>query len=165
MELLETAEKWNVNILAENFNRMCIPGTYWVDNAADLAELVKYVNHPLLHACWDTGHGNMVETPQDEALEIIGDEVYALHVQDNMGDIDTHIAPYFGTMDVESLMRGLEKIDYKGYFTFEACNIFVDPPGNRNQKASVPVALRIEAEKFLYQIGKIILSEHNCFEE
>lgn len=165
VDLLETAEKWNVNILAENFNRMCIPGTYWVDNAADLIEMVKYVNHPLLHACWDTGHGNMVETPQDEALKMLGSEVFALHVQDNMGDIDTHIAPYFGTMDVDSLMRGLKEIGYKGYFTFEACNIFTNPPGDRYKKAQVPLGLRIEAEKFLYEIGKSILMQYDCYEE
>lgn len=164
LELLETAENRNVNILAENFNRMCIPGTYWVDNAADLAELVEYINHPLLHACWDTGHGNMVQTPQDEALKLLGGELYALHVQDNMGDIDTHIAPYFGTMDVDALMRGLKEINYKGYFTFEATNIFTTPPGNKVTKSPVPLALRIEAEKFLYQIGKSILMQYDCFE-
>ena len=164
-ELLETAEKWNVNILAENFNRMCIPGTYWVDNAPDLAEFVRFMNHPLLHACWDTGHGNMVPTPQDEALKILGGEVYALHVQDNMGDIDTHIAPYFGTMNVDALMRGLKEINYKGYFTFEACNIFTESPGNREKKSDIPLSIRIEAEKFLYNLGKTILMQYDCFEE
>lgn len=164
-ELLETAEKWNVKILAENFNRMCIPGTYWVDNAKDLAEFVDYMNHPLLWACWDTGHGNMQEMPQYDALKTLGKRVYGLHIQDNMGDIDTHVAPYFGTMSIDSLMQGLKEIDYKGYFTFEACNIFTNLPEKRDQKSEVPLALRIEAEKFLYQIGKIILSEHGCFEE
>lgn len=164
-KLLETAEKWNVNILAENFNRMCVPGMYWVDNAEDLAEIVKCVNHPLLHACWDAGHGNMVEMPQEEALCTLGSEVYALHVQDNMGDFDTHIAPYFGTMDVDSLMRGLKKIDYKGYFTFEATNIFNDTQEKKAKKQQAPLQLRIEAEKFLYQIGKSILMQYDCFEE
>ncbi len=57
--------------------------------------------------------------PQQEALRILGSHVYALHVQDNMGERDQHFAPFFGTMNPDSLMQGLLEIGYQGYFTFE----------------------------------------------
>ena len=93
MELLTFAEPYGVNILVENFNKMCIEGMYWVDNAPDLRAMIDYVDHPLFHAVWDAGHANMQEMPQDEALRILDSHVYALHVQDNLGDDDTHMAP------------------------------------------------------------------------
>ena len=45
---------------------------------------------------------------------------YALHIQDNFGNDDHHIMPYFGSMNIDSVMHGLNDIGYKGYFTFEA---------------------------------------------
>lgn len=170
MELLRCAERYGVNVLTENFNRMWIEDIYWVDSAADLKALVEFVDHPLFHACWDIGHGNMLETPQDEALRILGSDVYALHVQDNLGDKDTHSAPYFGTTNFDSVMHGLSEIGYEGYFTFEANNILPRGDNRRpfhkeNRLCRAPLGLRIQAEKFLYEIGKYILSEYDCFEE
>lgn len=169
MKLLRYAEKYNINILTENFNSMCIPGIYWIDSAADLKELVEYVDHPLFHACWDVGHGNMGSTPQDESLRILGDTVYALHVQDNAGERDTHFAPFFGTTNFDSVMCGLHDINYQGFFTFEATNLLgrdVDRNVYHREKRlhRAPLELRIHAESLLYEIGKSILSAYHCYE-
>lgn len=43
-----------------------------------------------------------------------------------MGNDDQHMAPYFGTLSIDSLMNGLFDIGYKGYFTFEASNILLN---------------------------------------
>ena len=164
-ELLETAEKYNVNILAENFNKMFVKDLYWIDNAEDLSEFVGYVSHPLLHACWDTGHGNMLSTPQDEALQILGKDVYALHIHDNMCYSASHIPPFFGKLNITSLMNGLDAIGYNGYFTFEVINFFAKTPCKSQYKEIPSLSLRIEAEKFLYQIGKSILTDYGLYEE
>ena len=168
-KLFPVAEKFGVNILVENFDKMHVEDMYWIDNAADLRDLIDFVDHPLLHACWDTGHGNMQETPQDEALRILGHHVYALHVQDNYGDKDTHMAPFFGTLNLDSLMHGLKDIHYNGYFTFEAGNIFLPhnirrPFETDHRLLRVPLSLRIQAEKLLYEIGKYTLEAYECFE-
>lgn len=170
MPILEAGERHDVDILVENFNKMSKPDVYWIDNAPDLLALIEYVDHPRFHAVWDTGHGNMQEMSQDEALRILGKHVRALHVQDNMGNSDSHFAPYFGTLNLDSLMHGLIDIDYKGYFTFEAGNILQSEKKRRVYEADtrlfrIPLSLRLEAEKFLYQIGKTVLEAYNCFEE
>ncbi len=169
-ELLPLAEEKNVYILAENFNIMCVEGIYWIDNAKDLKDFLDYMNHPYLKACWDAGHGNMIEVSQEESLKILGDYVYALHVQDNPGDDDSHYAPYFGSLSLDSLMIGLKEIGYKGYFTFEACNLPV--PSYRRKKCEksdklieVPMHIKKMTEKLLYEIGKHILSVYDSFEE
>lgn len=169
-ELLPIAERFGVEILTENFNRMYKPDIYWIDNAKDLRELIDYIDHPLLHACWDTGHGNLQEMSQDEALRILGSRVHALHVQDNMGDKDTHIGPFFGTMNLDALMHGLAEIGYKGYFTFEASNMLLPAKQRRpfesdQRLACAPVELRVKAEALLYEIGRTVLAEYGCLEE
>ena len=107
LPLLERAETYGVNILAENFNRMCVEGLWWIDNAADLLGLIEYVDHPLFHAVWDAGHANLQEMPQDAELRLLGSHVRALHIQDNCGDTDAHLLPFLGTMSLDAVMHGL----------------------------------------------------------
>ncbi len=165
-DILRFAERFNVNVLTENFNKKFIDNLYWIDNATELRELIELVNHPLFHACWDTGHGNMIDTPQHESLKILNEHVYALHVQDNLGTNDSHFAPYFGTMNIDSLMYGLKEIGYKGYFTFEACNmpIYDEVDGAKRKDfdkckklSNPPIEIKLQFEKLLYSIGKYIL--------
>jgi len=170
MPLIQRAEKYGINVLVENFNKMHIENMYWIDNAPDLLEMIEYVNHPLFHAVWDAGHGNMQEMPQHESLKILGSHVMALHIQDNMGDNDTHMAPFFGTMNIDSLMHGLIDIGYNGYFTFESENIMLPPEKRRafetdTRLLAPSLELRIKAENLLYEIGKHILQSYNCFDE
>ena len=170
MELLRFAEQYQINVLVENFNKMCVDGLYWIDNATDLRALIDYVDHPLFHACWDAGHGNMQEMPQDEALGILGEHVYALHIQDNLGGDDSHIAPFCGSLNLDAVMHGLKDIGYKGYFTFEAGNILLPASCRRpyekdTRLAMAPLGLRIKAENLLYEMGKCILEAYDCFEE
>jgi len=168
-EILKFAEEYDMNILLENFNIMCIENTYWADNAPDILEMVEMVNHPLFHVCWDTGHGNQQPLSQYESVKIIGKHLYGLHVHDNQG-LDSHILPFFGSVNFDALMYGLSEVGYKGYFTFEADNMFLQPFERKTFEKDdrlmlVPLDLRIQAEKLLYNIGKHILSSYDCFEE
>ena len=168
--LLERAEKYGINILVENFNKMTKADTYWIDNAPDLLKLIELVDHPLFHAVWDVGHANLNPMPQDEALRMLGKHVKALHIQDNMGSSDNHYPPFMGTLNMDSVMCGLQDIDYDGYFTFEVRNKFAPSDKRRTFSRSTllanpPLALRDAYEKYLYELGKCILEAYDCFEE
>ncbi len=168
--LLSLADRLGITVLAENFNKMCIDGLYWIDNAADLLAFVEYVNHPRLEIVWDVGHGNMQKTTQKEAVCLLGDHLRALHVQDNRGNEDSHMLPFYGTLDLDSLMEGLQSIGYKGYFTFESNSMMHrhksrDLPEGAPPLARPPLSLRIAEEKLLYEIGKTVLSAYGCYEE
>ena len=172
LPLLEAAEPWGVNILVENFNKMYKPDVYWIDNATDLRRMIDMVDHPLFHAVWDAGHANMQDTPQDEELALLGSHVRALHIQDNCGgkEEDSHLLPFLGTMSMDAVMHGLQKIDYKGYFTFEVAGIFTPADKKRpypadTRLAAAPLALKRAAERFLYETGRCILESYGCFEE
>ena len=170
MPLLERAEQYGVNILVENFNKMSVPGLYWIDNASDLLGLIEYVNHPLFHAVWDAGHANLQEMPQDEELRLLGSHVRALHIQDNRGDHDAHLLPFLGTMSMDAVMHGLLDIGYEGYFTFEVGGIFSSADQKRpfeadTRLAKAPLSLRLAADRYMYELGKCVLTEYGCFEE
>jgi sugar phosphate isomerase/epimerase len=169
MPLLEAAEKYGVNILVENFNKMCVPDLYWIDNAPDLLAMIECVDHPLFHAVWDAGHANMQEMPQDEALRLLGGHVRALHIQDNMGDTDAHLTPFLGTMSLDAVMNGLLDIGYDGYFTFEVGEFFLPSSKRRHSSrgdrlAGAPLELRCAFETYLYQLGKCVLEAYGCYE-
>lgn len=168
-QLLQVAERYNVCILVENHEKMVYDDIYWIDNAPDLLKLIEYVDHPLFHAIWDTGHGLLRGMPQHEALKILGKHVRAVHIQDNRGSGDTHMIPFTGILNFDSLMHGLQEIDYQGYFTFETAMFL---PADRKQEfdgdtrlRQAPLSLKIEAEKLLYQIGKHVLDAYGVYEE
>ena len=169
MPILREAEKHDISILTENLYKMTEPNTFWIDNAKDLLALIEYVDHPLFQAVWDTGHANMQETSQAESIRLLGRHLRGLHVNDNFGEVDSHIPPGFGTMNLDDLLCGLRSIGYDGYFTFEAFNFFDGAPPKRRfdadkRLASLNLETRKKAEDLLYGIGKNILSAYHCFE-
>lgn len=170
MPLLERAEKYGINILVENFNKMKKEDLYWIDNALDLLRLIEYADHPLFHAVWDTGHANLQDMPQDEAIGMLGSHIKALHIQDNKGSTDDHFPPFLGTLNMDAVMCGLKDIGYDGYFTFEVRSIFAPsdkhrPCSRSTLLAKPPIELRDAYEKFLYALGQCILQKYDCFEE
>lgn len=171
LPLLEVAEKYGVEILAENFNRMCVDGLYWIDNAPDLLAFIEYMDHPLLQAVWDVGHANMQDMPQDEALRLLGSHVRAVHIHDNNANKmhDEHLAPFFGITNYAPVIRGLLEIGYKGCFTLEVGRVFGKNETRRVYEADgrllrPTLAMRRSLERFLYEIASEMLKAYDCFE-
>ena len=164
LDILKDAEKYDVNILTENFNKICVEGYYWIDNVYDMKELIEYINHPFLGACFDTGHANLQKESIREQINVLGRYIKAIHVHDNMGDEDAHRPLWCGTLDIDSLMEGLTDINYKGYFTFESGSIFPKILKRSEMKdrklSNVPLFVRIESEKLLRKMGEYILKEY-----
>ncbi len=169
-EILKEAEKYGVYVLVENYNKMYREDYFWIDNATDLAAMVKYIDHPLCKACWDAGHANLQEMPQDEELRILGDCVMSTHIHDNKGDKDTHLVPLQGTLNLDSVMRGLIDIGYKGAFNYELDVLFANPANRRPfsgeaRLANVPREIEIAYQKYLYELGKTTLEAYGVFED
>ena len=174
--LFPVMEKYGVQVLVENSAEANSGGRYFFMTGREMREFVDYCAHPLLKACWDTGHANMRKNNQYDDILAMGDALAAVHIQDNFGDLDQHLAPFMGTLDVDAVMHGLLDIGYAGTFTFEANNMISKPgawPNPRNAmfgngEARVPgpnLQLKRKAVELLYEIGKTILSAYDCFEE
>lgn len=123
-KLLPTAEKLGMIVAVEN--------SFEMPNSA--REVIGLVNHfagnPAIGVCYDTGHANcMASAPgkdkskyepyfpvcwwengviwEDNALEILKDQVVTCHIHDNNGYGDLHGMPFDGTIDWRTLMKRL----------------------------------------------------------
>ncbi|MCQ2432463.1 MAG: sugar phosphate isomerase/epimerase [Clostridia bacterium] len=176
--LYPAMEQHGVNVLIENSAHANMGGQYFFMTGKEMSDFIRYCSHPLLHACWDVGHANMQNPDQYGDLIALGDDLRAVHIQDNMGRTDDHLAPFMGTLDVDSVMRGLFDsgfVSRGGYFTFECDNVLSRAgswPNYRNafsgDKAKIPgatAAMKRAAIGMLYEIGKGILEAYDCFEK
>ena len=168
MPILREAEQYDVCILTENLYKMTDSNVFWIDNARDLLELIEYVDHPLFHAVWDTGHANMQDNQYSDIMAI-GKHLKAVHFNDNDGVNDLHTAPFMGTMNVDEIMHALIDVGYSGALTFESPSILGVPQKHRpfvkdNRLSVAPIEVYRASEKLLYEIGKAILTKYDLFE-
>ncbi len=172
-KLFPAMEKCNVNVLCENSTKANMGEMYFTNSGSDMAEFVKFVNHPLFHACWDTGHGNCEGNQYDDILEI-GNDLYAVHINDNCGTRDEHLIPYLGTVNMDEIINALIDIGFNGYFTFEASSVLRKSQywlGNRrtfegDKRLLHPqLFMQKHLEKLMYDTGVYMLKQYNCYEE
>lgn len=175
-KLYPAMEKFQVNVLIENSATGNMEGKYFFFSGEEMAAFLDKCNHPLLHACWDTGHANMDHRDQYQDILDLGDHLRAIHFADNFGVYDEHIAPFMGTLDVDAIIQGLLDVGYKGYLTFESNNLLQkagtwphfrqeNPKVRKPRLQSPSLELRRKAEGLLYEIGKCALRAYDCFEE
>ncbi len=128
-QLLEQVGKFNITIALENLAPFD-PNYHYVRNGEELRALVEYVDHPLVGACWDTGHGHLCRADQYESITALGKHLKCLHVSDNVGHfelgfkawrMDLHLIPLLSVSGVnfDSVLQALIDIDYKGTFNLE----------------------------------------------
>ena len=121
----------------------------------------------------DTGHAALRRMDQYNALTTLGSHLHAVHIQDNFGDNDQHIAPFMGVLNLDEIMHGLLDAGFKGAFTFEACYLIrqmnIWPVYRKTWEkdtrlANPPAELMQKAVAFMYEIGKSILSAYGVYE-
>ena len=161
-------EECNVNALIENSTHANLGERAHFYTGEEMRYFLDTYRHPLLHACWDTGHGN-VEGPQYEHLTAIGHHLYGIHVSDNQGKSDDHTMPYVGSLNLDDVMCGLIDAGFDGYFNFEVApltssgNRRVFEPEKRLIQPTIEMQHHIEA--LLYHMAEHCLRTYNCFEE
>lgn len=171
-KLFPAMERCGVNVLCENSTKVNMGDRYWTNSGKDMREFIAYVDHPLFHGCWDTGHANCEGSQYDDILAL-GDELYAIHYNDNRGTADEHVAPFLGTLNHDEVISALIDIGYKGYFTLECCSSLRPPRywlGDRRQFAgssrlSHPqLFMQQHMEKLMYDTAKWMLETYGLWE-
>ena len=94
-------------------------------------------------------------------LTTLGKNLHAIHFQDNGGKYDEHIAPFFGTLNVDAVIRGLIDAGYTGPLTFESDSFCPYRDGHGDDKLKFP-PLRVKraAISLLYEIGAAALEAY-----
>jgi L-ribulose-5-phosphate 3-epimerase len=114
----------------------------------ELNELIDTLNHPLVGACWDTGHGHITLLDQAASISTLGARLKATHIQDNDGANDQHLLPYQGTIPWNEVVQTLERIGYTGDFTYET----------HNSIRTLPDGIRDAGLKYALDLGNYVIS-------
>ena len=162
-KLLPTAEKHGVTICVENSTSGNMQGMYFFMTASEMNDFIAYMDHPLVGACWDTGHA-LIEGKTDQYADLLelGKKLKAVHIHDNNG-ADNHLAPYCGALQLDRVVRGLLDISFPGYFTFEA-DAFMGRCNGNGPLSRIPLDIHVDALAMLYKIGRHALETYGCFE-
>ncbi len=171
-KLFPAMERCNVNVLCENSTKANMRDRYFINSGKDMYEFIKFVNHPKFHGCWDTGHANC-EGNQHEDILALGEELYAIHYNDNRGIQDEHLLPFLGTLNHDEVLNALIDVGFKGYFTLE-CSSSLRSNYNwlgsrrkfeKDMRLTEPQLFMQQAmEKLLYQTAEYILTSYQLFE-
>ncbi len=163
-KLLPVAEKYGVTVCVENSTSGNMQGMYFFMTAGEMNDFIAYMNHPLIGACWDTGHA-LIEGKSDQYADLVelGSNLKAVHIHDNNG-ADNHLNPYAGSLQLDSIMKGLLDISFPGYFTFEA-DSFISRCNGSGPLSRVPLDIHLDGIAMLYKIGRHALETYGCFEK
>lgn len=142
---VEYANKVGVNMVIENMRSVQKqkPTHRYCASPDELCEIADAFG---IGVCWDTGHANITGLCQSDALKYVGDRLKVLHLNDNFGDDDIHIAPFLGSIDWKDVMSGLRAINYSGALNFEVLS------------GKLPADCRLEYGKFVFETARKVYS-------
>ncbi len=175
-KLFPMIEKCGVNVLCENSTKANMGDRYFINTGKDMREFIEYVGHPQIHGCWDTGHANCEGSQYDEIMAL-GDELYAIHYNDNIGVKDDHVAPFLGSLNHDEVLSALIDVGFRGYFTLEGGSSLVTynkwpTPRRRFENAKGELKLsqpqlfmQRHIEAMMYDTAKWMLEQYDVFEE
>ncbi|HEY7115551.1 MAG TPA: sugar phosphate isomerase/epimerase family protein [Tepidisphaeraceae bacterium] len=119
--ILDRAEQLDVNVGIE-----CEPGLY-LEYVAELREWIDRLGHPRLGANLDVGHSQVIGESIPDAVKLLNDRIWNLHVEDIPGRKHYHMIPGQGTLDWQALKRALIDIGYKRFLTVELYTHWQNP--------------------------------------
>ena len=154
-----------ITVCLENLYRRSTP--YMVEgpccDPVKLAARIDYFNNkysaPVLGACFDTGHANLVNMDMESYLRILGHRVKVLHIHDNDRISDLHQIPYTFTntrdkicsITWDKFLETLDAIGFEGVLSFETAPVL----------NAFPEALGDDALILIASIGRYFAKELN----
>ncbi len=99
--VLEDAEKYGLTLALENI---------FEKDPRLLAKLLKTVNSPRLTHCFDVGHYNIfADYPLNDWFNLLGEYITEIHLHDNHGGWDEHLALGEGSIDLPAVFAQLKE--------------------------------------------------------
>jgi D-psicose/D-tagatose/L-ribulose 3-epimerase len=108
----ETLDSHRVTLALEPLNRF---ETYFLNTAADAANLCREINHPRIGVLLDTFHTNIEEKDAAASFRKIGKTLKHVHACENDRGI-----PGTGHVDFSGIFAALKEIGYDGWITIES---------------------------------------------
>lgn len=120
------AKQRGVTIALEN-----IPNE--LSTAANLFSFIEQTRLRDLRICFDVGHAHLAEGVRT-AFAILKDLVVTTHLHDNLGDRDSHLFPYEGSVDWDATLKALGQKERELPFVLELKNHGVAEPLRQAQE-------------------------------
>src|SRR5438045_3705218 len=111
--ILDRAESLGINVGVE-----CEPGLF-LEYVAELREWIDRLGSARFGANLDIGHSQVIGESIPEAVRMLGDRIWNLHVEDIPGRKHYHMIPGEGTLEWDALIAALREIDYQRFLTVE----------------------------------------------
>lgn len=132
--LIPYSKEYGVGICLENMFTS-YNGRLYSAICSDADEAIAYIDalneiagFDCFSFCYDTGHQTLLGLDFRENLRKLNSRVKVLHIHDNDGRNDSHLAPYMGVSDWEAFIEGLRDISFSGAISFEVRNVFGQYP-------------------------------------
>jgi len=119
--VLDRADRLGVDVGIE-----CEPGLY-LEYVAELREWIDRLGHPRLGANLDVGHSQVIGESIPEAVKLLGDRIWNLHVEDIPERKHYHMIPGEGTLDWQGLKGALLAVNYRRFLTVELYTHWQNP--------------------------------------
>jgi len=151
--LIPTLLENNVTVCLENLfssqRGVCYQGhcSYPDDAKREIDELNALAGKEVFGFCLDTGHANLLHHDIRSFILTLGDRIKCLHIHDNNGQGDQHLAPITGTLDWQDFLEAMHDINYSGDLSFETFN-------QTNLAMNVDIELVYPWMNLIYETGK-----------
>jgi sugar phosphate isomerase/epimerase len=98
-----------------------------LEYVAELREWIDRLGRRRLGANLDVGHSQVIGESIPEAVTLLGDRIWNLHVEDIPGRKHYHLIPGEGTLDWQGLKGALVEVGYARFLTVELYTHWADP--------------------------------------
>ena len=154
-QFIPLAEKHGVVIGLENMfgwdpeKQALCPTTF--STVEEILECIQRLDSDRFAVCLDTGHVNVLGETPAAAVRKIGRHLKLLHVHDNYGTQDAHLACSYGSIDWDAFITALKENGYTGSFSSEASGMGWYCP----EEACVTAA------QLVFEISQALLKRHD----
>jgi fructoselysine 3-epimerase len=115
-DLSLAAEAEGVRLALEPADRF---ETDLINTCSQALDFISGLGRPNIGVVLDTGHSHVVGESIPEVVRKLGDRLFHVHIDDNLGLRDQHLVPGEGTFDFLSLIAALKTAGYDGYLGAE----------------------------------------------
>lgn len=154
ISLCEVAENYNTSVVIENIFNMWNSKRETVDSFGvsieDILNLISGINKDNFGVCLDTGHANCAKINPANFVKQINKSIKVLHVHDNDGTRDQHVAPFVGNINWDEFVQSLYDINFDNVFSLEI----------HNYVQRMPNELIDDAVELSYKIACFLVNSH-----
>lgn len=105
------------NIFTFDNGRICPTA---LGSPPELVSVLEESDPELFAACADVGHALLTGFDPAETIRLFGKRLKTVHLHDNDGRGDLHLAPYTGVLDWTEIASALREVGFEGALSLEA---------------------------------------------